>query len=90
MSYYYITKEGEFIDSSKRIDDPKYIQINEQEYAITRLVVHGYYRHEIEQAVERVFSILNPAQQSAQSTVYTCETCGENLQCVNGMCADKG
>lgn len=64
MSYYYITKEGEFVDSSSRLSDPKYIQINEQEYAITRLVVRGYHRHEIEQAVERVFSILQSAQQT--------------------------
>lgn len=68
MSYYYITKEGEFVDSSSRLNDPKYIQINEQEYAITRLVVRGYYRHEIEQAVERVFSILQSAQQKMQPT----------------------
>lgn len=59
MSYYYITKDGECIDSSRRLDDPRFIQINELEYAITRLIVRGYTREEVERAAERIFSILN-------------------------------
>ena len=61
MSYYYITEAGEFVDSSSRLSDPKYIQINEQEYAITRLIIRGYSRAEIEYAVDRIFRILSPA-----------------------------
>lgn len=62
MNYYYATREGRFIDSSHKIDNPEYIQINEQQYHITRLIVRGYSRKEIESAVREVFAIIGDEQ----------------------------
>jgi len=58
MSYYYMTKTGKFVDSSRPIEDKEYIRLGEHEYAITRLIMQGYTRDEIARAVDKVFSIL--------------------------------
>lgn len=95
-----MTPDGEFVDSSQRLSDPKYIQINEQEYAITRLVVGGYSRSEIEHAVDRVFHILNRAANvaglpvilddsldAAQQPACTCGKQGVKVIC--GVCGGE-
>lgn len=63
MSYFYMTKNGTFTDSSSPINttDTAYIHINELEYAITRLIVMGYSEQEINNAVIKVFDILKGA-----------------------------
>lgn len=91
MSYYYITQDGDFVDSSKRLDDPKYVQINEQEYAITRLIQRGYSRAEIEYAVDRIFRILSPANKVLHSDVAICEDCGKSPAMEGcSVCAECG
>lgn len=57
-NYFYMTKEGKFVDSSHRMDDPELIQISEAQYHVSRLVIKGYSQKEIIRAVNTVFNIL--------------------------------
>ena len=56
--YYYMTKEGKFVDSSHKMKEDGYIQLNEQQYRVSRLIVKGYSQKEIKQAVDDVFKNL--------------------------------
>lgn len=86
MSYYYITQNGEVIDSSARIEMEGHTQISELEYSITRLAVRGYYHHEARLAVEKVYALLEktiPCQKCGNRTFIPkgktkkCVACGE-------------
>lgn len=59
MSYYYYTTDGQFIDSSHFMAGTHLIPLNEQQYAITRLLVKGYTAQEIKDAVDEVVKIMN-------------------------------
>lgn len=58
MTYYYMTKDGEFTESSAPIRDEKHIQLSELEYAISRFAVRKYTKAEIIRATNRIFAIL--------------------------------
>lgn len=62
MSYYYITTEGDVVDSTYKIEDGKHIRINELEYTIARLHVQGYSRNEIENAMNTVYGEVKSEQ----------------------------
>lgn len=70
MSYYYMDKYGKFIDASSPIHnevEQGLVRINELEYGVTRLIMMGYSRKEIEEAVDTVYRILKPAPAESET-----------------------
>ena len=78
---YYIVNGKEFMDSSHRIDDAGAVEINEVQYAITRLIVRGYSFEEVHRAVDEVSGIM---KQHAERTV--CPSCGQPRSSLSSVC----
>lgn len=66
MSYYFKPKTGEFVDSSSDINDPDYISLSDAQYHISRLVVRGYNREQIEIAVDILFNTIEASRLKEQ------------------------
>jgi len=56
MDYYYLRlSDGSFHSSTAKIDDLDYIPLTDAEYRVSRLIVAGHSRVEIERATRKLF-----------------------------------